>query len=221
MVATEILGRYGFQCDIVSTGRQAMEAVLSRSYDVVLMDCQMPDMDGFEATRAIRRAEETDTNRRRTPIVALTANAVQGDREACLAAGMDGYVTKPIRPTELIEVLQTMLGNVDGPASLLQPMEPLAAETAPAEGTAAQTPSAEPAAPVGLTTTIELKSLLHRCMGDTSFCANVLQRFMGRAFVQLAQIEQAHRDGDVSGLVATAHALKAPLRICRLRTPPN
>ena len=120
IVAYEILARAGCHCDIANNGREAFEAVKARHYDVVLMDCQMPQMDGFEATRAIR-AHEADqaggeTASKRTPIIALTANAVKGDREQCLQAGMDGYVTKPIHPQELLgtiaSVLQRGLGDV-------------------------------------------------------------------------------------------------------------
>ena len=92
-VAVSMLEKAGHRVDLVSNGREAVEALDRRSYDLVFMDCLMPQMDGFEATRAIRAAEVgTD---RQVPIVALTANAMQRDREQCLAAGMDDYLTKP------------------------------------------------------------------------------------------------------------------------------
>ncbi|MFN8543632.1 MAG: ATP-binding protein [Candidatus Binatia bacterium] len=97
-----LLTRLGYAADIVSDGRQAVAAVERGCYDVVLMDCQMPEMDGFEATRAIRDGE---TGARRIAIVALTANAMKGDRERCLAAGMDDYLAKPLRTQELAEML--------------------------------------------------------------------------------------------------------------------
>jgi CheY-like chemotaxis protein len=75
-------------------------------YDIVFMDCQMPEMDGYEATRIIRREE---SGRRHTPVIALTANSMPGDREACLAAGMDAHVAKPIRPGELASALSRWL----------------------------------------------------------------------------------------------------------------
>jgi CheY-like chemotaxis protein len=87
----------GLRADVVGDGRAAVEALEAAEYDIVLMDVQMPEMDGLEATRSIRRRWPDRTVR----IVGLTANAMAGDREACLAAGMDDYVSKPIRPEQL------------------------------------------------------------------------------------------------------------------------
>ncbi|MZP30179.1 response regulator [Heliobacterium undosum] len=103
-LALLLLKRLGYQGHCVSTGREAVEAVARHPFSLVLMDCQMPDMDGYEATQAIRRAEAEGVGR--LPIIAMTANAMQGDRERCLAAGMDDYTTKPIRPEKLREILK-------------------------------------------------------------------------------------------------------------------
>jgi CheY-like chemotaxis protein len=93
----------GYRADLAGNGIEAIESVNRQTYDVVLMDVQMPEMDGLEASRRIV-ARWPDAGKR-PQIVAMTANAMQGDREACLAAGMDDYVTKPIRVDALVEAL--------------------------------------------------------------------------------------------------------------------
>jgi CheY-like chemotaxis protein len=98
-------------CDvtIASGGKEGFEAAISHTYDLVLMDCQMPDVDGYEATRQIRQWESFEgvsAQRARTPIVALTAHAMPGDREKCEAAGMDDYLSKPFSGQDLFNVLQ-------------------------------------------------------------------------------------------------------------------
>jgi CheY-like chemotaxis protein len=92
--------------DVAANGRKAVEMVGLLHYDAIFMDCQMPEMDGFEATQEIRRREGSSLHR---PIIAMTANAMQGDRERCLDAGMDDYVSKPIRKADLTEALERHL----------------------------------------------------------------------------------------------------------------
>ena len=107
-VTRETLKRAGCTCQIVSDGSQAIQALEEGEFDAVLMDCQMPVMDGLEATRRIREQEASAPDSRRLPIIALTAEAIAGDREKCLAAGMDGYVSKPISPTELFAAIDSL-----------------------------------------------------------------------------------------------------------------
>ncbi len=99
-----LLEKAGYAVDLVENGAQAVKAVARVGYSAVLMDCQMPEMDGFEATMAIREAELVTG--RHVPIIALTASAMESDREHCMAAGMDDYLSKPIKPKELAEMLE-------------------------------------------------------------------------------------------------------------------
>jgi CheY-like chemotaxis protein len=102
-LALRLLQQMGYRADVASNGIEAIECVARQPYDVVLMDVQMPEMDGLEATRRIVARWPSPAQRPR--IVAMTANAMQGDREECLAAGMEDYVTKPIRVDALVEAL--------------------------------------------------------------------------------------------------------------------
>jgi len=106
-LAKRLLEKRGHRVVVAANGREALAAVEKENFDLVLMDVQMPEMDGLEATAAIREKEKD--NGARLPVVALTAHAMKGDRERCLAAGMDGYLSKPIRSQELDKVLDSCL----------------------------------------------------------------------------------------------------------------
>lgn len=129
VLAVHLLEKLGFKVDVAVDGVQAVQAFEQEHYDAILMDCQMPELDGFEATLQIRRLEairhprdtakpqaETAATPRRVPIIALTANAIKGDRERCLAAGMDDYLTKPIRSEELRATLVRWLPPEPSPS---------------------------------------------------------------------------------------------------------
>ncbi|HET8924490.1 MAG TPA: response regulator [Candidatus Acidoferrum sp.] len=106
-LAARLLEKRGHRVTVTANGREALDALEKGAYDLVLMDLQMPEMDGFQTTAAIREREKD--NGTHLHVVALTAHAMKGDRERCLAAGMDGYLSKPIRPTELDELLESCL----------------------------------------------------------------------------------------------------------------
>jgi CheY-like chemotaxis protein len=109
-LALAMIRKIGCTADACGNGQEALECLERQAYDVVLMDAQMPEMDGYEATTRWRERER-ERRTSYTPIIALTANAMAGDRERCLASGMDDYLSKPIKVDELRRVLHTWLGK--------------------------------------------------------------------------------------------------------------
>ena len=218
LVAAAILTRRGLGCDIVANGRSALEAIQRVHYDLILMDCQMPEMDGFEATRQIRQWEQ-QAGRRRLPIVAVTANAVKGDRQRCLEAGMDGYVTKPIDSLHLIETIETLLTDNDAnrvsaapscdPPRLASPSSDSADEHGALEVPRNSGPvSRDGDEPLVPPAAIDSLSLLERCLGDIDFCQQLLSGFTDRATEHQRQIDAACQAANWPALAAQAHALK-------------
>jgi CheY-like chemotaxis protein/HPt (histidine-containing phosphotransfer) domain-containing protein len=133
-VAVHMLNKLGYAVDVVDNGSLALLALARESYDLVLMDCQMPEMDGFDATAAIRRTEANTS--KHLPIVAMTANALQGDREQCLAAGMDDYIAKPIETPQLASLLAKWLPKAGATTQAKPTIEPVpvVAQNASTEG---------------------------------------------------------------------------------------
>ncbi|MDQ4090374.1 MAG: response regulator, partial [Actinomycetota bacterium] len=175
MVAMGLLGRLGYDTEVVSNGRQAVEAVARSTYDAVLMDCNMPVMDGYEATAAIRHLEGDG---RHTPVIAMTASALAGDRERCLAAGMDDYVSKPVKLADLARVLPRGTG-VEAPAP------------------------AAPAVDAG-----QLESLRALDGGDGAFLATLVESFAVSSLQAVAALSAAVDGQDITALAAEAHSLK-------------
>jgi len=183
-VAVRSLEKMGYQVDVAENGAEALPAALRDDYAAILMDCQMPVMDGYEATAAIRRGEQTRA--RHTPIIALTASAMEGDRERCLAAGMDDYLAKPLR----IEVLAAVLARWLGPAPGEEP------EVTPAPRAA------------GLDSEILSHLIGMDEAADFGLLEEVVDLLSRDTPPRLAQMRQAVAAGDAPALRQAAHALK-------------
>jgi CheY-like chemotaxis protein len=117
-LATRLLEKRGHRVAVAVNGREVLEALEKESFDLVLMDVQMPELDGLEATAAIREREKGSGVHQ--AVIALTAHAMKGDRERCMAAGMDGYLSKPIRPQELDAILESYVGRRMGAMNTLE-----------------------------------------------------------------------------------------------------
>jgi PAS domain S-box-containing protein len=177
-----LLNQQGHRVSMVGDGRKAVERARKQKFDIILMDVQMPLMSGLEATTEIRRVERGTG--RHTPILALTASAMAGDREACLAAGMDGYVSKPLRPDELFATMDS-LTSASG--------TPPASQDAPAPPRAA---------------TINLEALLAGFAGNRRLLNEVVDVFFEDAPKMLARVRDAARAHDAPELASAAHAIK-------------
>jgi CheY-like chemotaxis protein len=169
-----------------------------RSYELIFMDCQMPELDGYEATAAIRRRETAPCH---TPIIAMTANTLKGDRERCLDAGMDDYVGKPLRPGELDEVLSRALGSADADADAGADEElPGPEHAAPAAHEDGQGLSAEP---------LMDPSRLDDAFGDDAQGrATLLALFVDRSRLAVAELAAAIGARDSAAGARLAHGLK-------------
>ena len=188
-VAQQILQKRGHVVTIASNGREALKLVAQSDFDLILMDIQMPEMDGFQATAAIREREKNGS--RRTPIVAMTAHAMKGDRERCLDGGMDGYVSKPVQSKLLYETIEsiTATGKAAGPA-------PEVSARGRVERKA-----------------VNIDEILDRLGGNVGLLQSVVALFEEDSPGQMARIQDAIRDGDAPALMAAAHTLKGSLLV--------
>jgi signal transduction histidine kinase/CheY-like chemotaxis protein/HPt (histidine-containing phosphotransfer) domain-containing protein len=195
LVVTDILGAEGFGCDVVADGAKAAEAARGTDYDLILMDCQMPGMDGFEAAQIIR-GNERATGSARIPIIALTANAMTGDRERCLEAGMDAYCSKPIDRRRLMETIGSLLKpeTIEQSPETLTPLQPA--------GSAPLTPNAD--APVPL----DMAVLLKRCTGKTSLAKRVMEKLSSQSIDAVRQLETSVSDRNAEQVARVSHGLK-------------
>jgi CheY-like chemotaxis protein/HPt (histidine-containing phosphotransfer) domain-containing protein len=201
-VALRLLAQMGYRADVAANGLEAVDAVERQTYDVVLMDVQMPELDGFEASREINRRWPGN---RRPRIVAMTANAMQGDRELCVAAGMDDYVAKPVRIEELVSALERTPRRAAGVA-------PVGAVAAAAEEAAAAAPGSAASGPSEPTATDAIDRVtfdgLIRSMG-APFVAELIDTFVEDARELTAQLPAALARRDLDAFRRAAHSLKS------------
>ena len=182
--ASVTLQKRGHRVSVASNGRQALDRLEEERFDVVLMDVEMPEMDGFETTAAIREKEKQTG--RHVPIIAMTAHAMKGDREKCLAAGMDGYLSKPMRARELHEAIES-----------------LCAVPSPTAGdTEARVPSA-----------IDLEDALDNVDGDRVLLRKLADTFVDESVDLMDSIRDAVSSGDAGALRRSAHTLKGAVGV--------
>jgi CheY-like chemotaxis protein/HPt (histidine-containing phosphotransfer) domain-containing protein len=189
-VALAILKKLGYRADVAADGLEAIEALSRVPYDLVLMDCQMPEMDGFEASQRIRDAGSSVLNHR-VPIIAMTANAMQGDRERCIDAGMDDYLSKPVQPRELAEALDRWLFS-----------------SAKAGDGQKAPPSEEAPAPPADNEVFHESELLERLMDDRDLARTIVAGFLDNIPVQVSKLKEFLSGGDAPGAQRQAHTIK-------------
>jgi signal transduction histidine kinase/DNA-binding response OmpR family regulator/HPt (histidine-containing phosphotransfer) domain-containing protein/PAS domain-containing protein len=215
-LALRLLARMGYHADVAANGLEVMEALGRQPYDVVLMDVQMPEMDGLEATRTLRR----ELPKMRQPhVIAMTANAMQGDREMCLAAGMDDYVSKPIRIEELVEALSKSHPlaagqEAEAPPDLARGPEQAGTGPEPVEGRVEETSSMPSDAPdplpdAAVLDPTALENLLSMLGGKFVYLVELIDSFLEDAPQLLAELNQCIEDGDSAGVRRVAHSLKS------------
>ena len=194
-LAVTLLKKAGYSVDAVEDGRMVIEAVKRRAYDLILMDVQMPEMNGFEATKIIR---EMEGDRKHTPIIAITAHAMKGDREKCLQAGMDDYISKPIEPQELFHAIEKWTKSQDSEKDL----SPFTFHLSPQKNEVACSQYIEPVEP------IDLESALRRFDGDKEFFKEMLQEFLSYVPKQLEKLAETIKRGEAKVVEREAHSLK-------------
>jgi PAS domain S-box-containing protein len=192
VVALKILEKLGYRADVAANGREALDALRTTSYDLVLMDCMMPEIDGYEATKIIRN-KASKVCSRDIPIIAMTARAMQGDRDKCLEAGMDDYVSKPVAPQALAEVLEKWLpkknakctkeeiGEGVSPPSIMTPDTPLV---------------------------FDREGMIARLMNDKDLAHMVAVGFLDDMPCQIAALKGYLEAGDAAGVERQAHTIK-------------
>jgi PAS domain S-box-containing protein len=195
-LTTLMLDKLGYRAELVINGREAVEACERQTYDVILMDCHMPEMDGYDATRTIRKAEAADPGRGHIRIIALTAAAMTGERERCLAVGMDDYLSKPVKPDLLQAALERAAAALPSAASA-----PQAEPQPPAAATPVEDLSHE------LATVRETCSALAAELGSEGV-VELLEAFVSDTPQRLVELDRLSSSTDFVTLRRSAHSLK-------------
>jgi two-component system sensor histidine kinase/response regulator len=190
-LAVGLLERHGHEVTVANTGQEAINALGRGRFDIVLMDVQMPELDGLSATRHIREREQ-QTGSRHMPIIAMTAHALKGDRERCLAAGMDEYVSKPIRERQLLAAMRMVVGE-DLTESVSRIVSYDANETS-ADGV------------------MDWVAALETCSGDHALLRDIVEAFLEEEPRRVLEIRQAIDSSDFELLGRAAHTIKGSMR---------
>jgi len=202
-LALGLLNRWGHSVTVAANGVEAVRQDSSSDFDIILMDIQMPDMDGLEATRRIRRREQqllrSGKTERHIPIIAMTAHAMQGDREACLEAGMDSYVSKPVRSWQLLEEIAAFFA--DDPTGLPETGSSTTQPDCAREDSAAELPWR-----------IRWPSALEVVNGDHELLREIALVFLEESASNLAGLRAALAGGDCATAGRLAHIMKASFR---------
>ncbi len=186
-LAFRLLEKRGHSVVIANNGREAVDALHHEKFDVVLMDVQMPEMDGFEATKLIR-ARERDSGGH-VPIVAMTAHAMKGDRERCLETGMDSYISKPLVPNELLEAIESLAGPAGDAPSTDPPSAPHSSSSSSAQ-------------------CFDRKAALHCASGDMNLLRELIEIFKEEYPIWLTTIRDGIAKGEAKPVQEAAHSLK-------------
>ncbi|MBW3542247.1 MAG: PAS domain S-box protein [Planctomycetes bacterium] len=210
-LAVGMLQRWGHRVTVANNGKQAVAAAGTSDFDLILMDVQMPEMDGLEATRVIRSAERAAG--RHVPIVAMTAHAMKGDRERCLAAGMDSYIAKPVRARRLQETIADVVGQCRCPdeAAAAPREQPAAVPFTTTQGRSADGKSTRPQS-----VRFDPARVLDVVDGDRELMRDVLEAFLEESPVVLAKLRRGLEHNDPPAVQLAAHTIKGQMRMLGL-----
>lgn len=198
-----LLGKRGHTVVVAETGQEAVDLVTAQDFDVVLMDVQMPVLDGLQATAEIRRM--SDARRAGLPIIAMTAYAMKSDRQRCLAAGMSGYISKPIDGNELIALVEGLAAPAELPTP--EPLPPVAARELPPDGPPSDDlPPDEPS--LAEPPAFDFDRALRRCLDDREMLGEMVEGVFAESGSLIQRIRAALRNGDAKELFDAAHRLK-------------